>query len=634
MQAEEAAEFGEGSGMIVHAEVEIAVVLPAVAPAVAHDEQRGGLHAAFVAAGGLGGIERGEHTFGEGAGGFREGLRHAIHHCRAGEDIPLGGEVFARARAGPFHAPAAGEGGRRSLRREDARLTLRAPRVGGDERLEHLLRGLAFGEKRQAVRPPRGIGHALRRHGTDAGFGIRHDGTDAKDTRLHGHAEFAGRRIARDDRIGGHTRRSGIICDHGRHGAEVPGKNGGGEHGDAKKEKAFHGSKNLRSDARSAAAGNGNRSAILRRARLDAPRVPSQTARPRRSGILFPTLHRTLCPHPMNLRDQLKEILPALLPANPAAAIKGTDLIGLAKAKLRQEYSDATLRYHFTIMCSDPGSPIAKVEQGQGYYLRRHSGSGAAPSMTQARLNMFTETDSEVLGRAGVRLQKLRAVIARDAATAGRFPFLFESSFASGASLDNVWKCPDAVELDWESGEFAGEALNLDAAEMDLKRSLGVPPCTLSGVKFKLEINTHTWREDFYQALSATRWAHTGELVIAAAIEDAQLADELRRLGTAHGLGIVTCGLDLEMLDDLRPAWQIPEMTAREFDALQQRFVRQRLTTAQPRPLDWRVVRQLRSENPEFGDLFRWLQHSLAGSRALPWEEFAKLETRLAGDGD
>jgi len=337
----------------------------------------------------------------------------------------------------------------------------------------------------------------------------------------------------------------------------------------------------------------------------------------------------------MNLRDQLKEILPDLLPSNPAEAVKGTELIGLAKMRLRQEYSDATLRYHFTIMCSDPGSPIAKVEQGQGYYLRKHSSGGTAATMMQARLNMFTETDSEVLDRAALRLQKLRAVFAREAAGAGGFPFLFETSFEQSAALENVWKCPDAVVADWGGGEVSGDELLLNAGEMELKRTLAVPSCALSAVKFRLEVSPRTWREDFYQALSATRWAHSGELVIAASIADEQLADELRRLGTEHGLGIVTCGLDLEMLDELRPHYQIADMTAREFEALQQRFRRQRLTTARPRLLDWRLTRQLRGENTEFEDLFRWLGHCLNVARVMSWENFAELESRVAeGEGD
>src|SRR5262245_7145857 len=96
--------------------------------------------------------------------------------------------------------------------------------------------------------------------------------------------------------------------------------------------------------------------------RLDSPREPCKNWPSREFARLAShTFHSRA--RQMNLRDQLKEILPEILPANPAEAIKGTELIRLVKYRLRQEYSDATLRYHFSIMCCDPGCPIAKVEQ-------------------------------------------------------------------------------------------------------------------------------------------------------------------------------------------------------------------------------------------------------------------------------
>ena len=72
----------------------------------------------------------------------------------------------------------------------------------------------------------------------------------------------------------------------------------------------------------------------------------------------------------MSLRNQLSELLSDLLPINPKAAVKGTELIRLLRLKLSGEYSDASLRYHFSVMSCDPSSPIAKVEKGQGYYRR------------------------------------------------------------------------------------------------------------------------------------------------------------------------------------------------------------------------------------------------------------------------
>ena len=78
----------------------------------------------------------------------------------------------------------------------------------------------------------------------------------------------------------------------------------------------------------------------------------------------------------MNLREQLRNLLPDLLPDDPAEAIKGTELIRLVRVKLGEGYSDATLRYHFSILSYDPSSPIAKVDQGQGYYQRQKKLSG------------------------------------------------------------------------------------------------------------------------------------------------------------------------------------------------------------------------------------------------------------------
>lgn len=337
----------------------------------------------------------------------------------------------------------------------------------------------------------------------------------------------------------------------------------------------------------------------------------------------------------MNLRDQLKEILPEILPSNPAEAIKGTELIRLVKYRLRQEYSDATLRYHFSIMCCDPGSPIAKVEQGQGYYLRRTMMGGGAPvTTTQARLGMFFETDSEVLDQAVLRQQKFRAIFARDMESDGKFPFLFESSFAPGAPYENVWKCPDAAVVDWETGDVGEHGIRLNARQLEMKRALGVPPFRLSSVKLKIEVTHDSYREDFYQALSNARWGHTGELVIAAPVEDEQLVEELRQLGTEYGLGIVTYGIALDSLDELRPGYEIPEMTAREFEALQQRIHRQRLTAARPRPLDWRLIQQVRTDNAEFQELFHWVQRCIGDGRAYTWAEFGGLESSLAEGED
>jgi len=329
----------------------------------------------------------------------------------------------------------------------------------------------------------------------------------------------------------------------------------------------------------------------------------------------------------MNLRDQLKDILPEILPSNPADPIKGTELIRLVKFSLKQEYSDATLRYHFSIMCCDPASPIAKVEQGQGYYLRRVPAglSGGPATLAQAKLGLLFETTPEQMDRALARTLKFRAIYERNMDLAGRFPFVFESSFAPGAPYENLWKCPDAAVVDWGGGEISENGLALSPRLLEQKRSMGVPPFTMTSVKLKISVSHDSYREDFFQALSHARWGHAGELVVAAPILDEQLAEELRQLGTEFGLGIQIYNLPEEELDDLPPGYIIQQMTPREFEALLTRVQCQRLTSPRPRPLEWRLIEQVRQGNAEFQELFLWVQRCLEDGRAYSRRAFAAL---------
>lgn len=223
----------------------------------------------------------------------------------------------------------------------------------------------------------------------------------------------------------------------------------------------------------------------------------------------------------MNLRDQLKEILPDILPRNPAQAIKGTELIEMVKHLLKQDYSDATLRYHFSIMSCDPSSPIAKVEQGQGYYLRTatihsinsarnlfHAGDGAGEG-TGAELGL-------VLGRAS----KFRAVVRRYLESVQQYPFTFEESFSADAQ-SNRWRVPDLAVVDWLTSESA--AAGMDKRKLEVHRRLGESPLRITAVKLRLALDHATVLEDLYQCLSAAEWANVGELIVAAPIEDPEI---------------------------------------------------------------------------------------------------------------
>ncbi|MDX1680408.1 MAG: hypothetical protein R3242_06740 [Akkermansiaceae bacterium] len=329
----------------------------------------------------------------------------------------------------------------------------------------------------------------------------------------------------------------------------------------------------------------------------------------------------------MSLRKQLNEILPNLLPGNPADAIKGTELIRLARMQLNGTYSDASLRYHFSIMSCDPGSPIAKVEKGQGYYRRSASlpalsGAQELVALTQGRLEDLTEVDQDLIDNTMLRIRKFRAVVTRYFEINSRFPFSFREAFAKDAPLGNLWKYPEMVLVDWETGTSGEDDMALDDSMLAFKQRLGIPPFQLVSGRLRIQPSLETYREDFYQALAVSTWAQGGELIYASPIEDEALAKGLRRLAATHGIGVTSFGLTPEDLDELpRPA-NILNAHPRETEAIMGRLKIDRLAAPRCRShLDWSELASLRSESEEADKLIQWLQRCISEKRAQQFKE-------------
>lgn len=328
----------------------------------------------------------------------------------------------------------------------------------------------------------------------------------------------------------------------------------------------------------------------------------------------------------MSLRKQLTDILPGLLPTNPTDAIKGTELIRLARLQLNGNYSDASLRYHFSIMSCDPTSPIAKVEKGQGYYRRTApvpalSGAQELLSLTQGRLDDLT-ADHQTVDEAILRIRKFRAVVTRYFEINGRFPFAFRHAFAKDAPISNLWKYPEMVLVDWETGDSPDEEMVLDPQMLSLKQRLGLAPFRLNAARLRIQPSLHSYREDFFQTLSASQWAQGGDLIYAAPVIDEALADALRRLSRTFGIGVMSFGLSTEALDDLpRPA-HILNAHPRETEAIMSRLDVQRLSTADTRPhVDWNALNGLRMESDEADNLIGWLNSCLDQGRAEAYKD-------------
>lgn len=329
----------------------------------------------------------------------------------------------------------------------------------------------------------------------------------------------------------------------------------------------------------------------------------------------------------MSLRNQLSDILPGLLPHNPADAIKGTELIRLTRLQLNGNYSDASLRYHFSIMSCDPASPIAKVEKGQGYYRRSAplpalSGAQELLSLTQGRLDDLSGADQELVDAAMLRIRKFRAVVLRYYETNGRFPFAFREAFSREAPISNLWKYPELVLVDWETGGRPDEEMSIDGAMLALKQRLGLPPFRLHAARLRIQPSLATYREDFFQTLAVSQWAQGGELLYAAPIEDEALADALRRLSLAFGLGITTFGLTAAVLDELpRPA-NILNAHPRETEAIMAKLDVTRIAAPATRPhVDWNALAAMANESPETEKLLGWLTRCIDQRRAEPFKE-------------
>ncbi|MFD0892120.1 hypothetical protein KBB96_11885 [Luteolibacter ambystomatis] len=330
----------------------------------------------------------------------------------------------------------------------------------------------------------------------------------------------------------------------------------------------------------------------------------------------------------MSLRKQLSDILPSLLPNNPVDAIKGTELIRLTRLQLTGNYSDASLRYHFSIMSCDPASPIAKVEKGQGYYKRTASvpalsGAQELLSMTQGRLDDLT-ADPQTADNALMRIRKFRAVVTRYFEINGRFPFAFRDAFAKEAPLGNLWKYPELVLVDWETGESADEEMTLDETMLSLKQRLGLPPFRLHGARLRIQPSLLSYREDFFQTLAVSMWAQGGELIYAAPIEDEALADGLRKLNALFGVGVTSFGLTADALDDLpRPA-NILNAHPRETEAIMGKLEINRIAAPHSRHhIDWNALGSLRTESEEAEKLVGWLTRCLEERKAEPFKDEA-----------
>ena len=326
----------------------------------------------------------------------------------------------------------------------------------------------------------------------------------------------------------------------------------------------------------------------------------------------------------MSLRSKLSTVLTEILPVDPSKSMKGTELIRLLRMKLDGDYSDASLRYHFSVMSCDPTSPIAKVEKGQGYYKRGASmpalaGAQELVKLGQGRLDGLDHHSA--VDEAMLRIGKFRAIIRKYAESRSNFTFEFRESLDSDAPLGNLWKFPEMVLVDWEHGNFNEDGLELDPAHLALKQTLGLPPYCLSSVRMRISTSHDNFREDLFQTMSSSLWANEGVLYLAGSIEDESLGDQVRALATQLGIGVISFGLSSQDIDNLPHPDRIENAMDRETDALMSMLRVEKLSSPTRRPhCGWDSLQALRNDHPEMNQLLAWLGGSLESGKVKPFQ--------------
>lgn len=103
------------------------------------------------------------------------------------------------------------------------------------------------------------------------------------------------------------------------------------------------------------------------------------------------------------------------------------------------------------------------------------------------------------------------------------------------------WLHPDMVGVYFPLDTWKPEVL-------EIAREVGNQVLRLYSYELKRELTFNNLREAFFQAVSNSSWAHQGYLVAAEIAQDEDFMEELKRLSTSFGIGVIK--LDIHNPDD------------------------------------------------------------------------------------
>ncbi len=300
----------------------------------------------------------------------------------------------------------------------------------------------------------------------------------------------------------------------------------------------------------------------------------------------------------MRLRDKLQEILPSILPQHAHEAIKGKELIERVRAVLGDAYSDQSLRSQFSFLALDADSCLARVENGQGYYLRPEGETPSLQRMFEPEQSM--EADSPYY--------KALALSVRRYDTAGLGAFVYP------VDEEESWSYPDLVAVQWPAGSW--DAQGAYVIENSLCDVADISEISLRAVCVALADSEDACRRALFRALSCGAWAHQVELMLWGDIPD-EMEEQMKGLASQYGIGLHLFLIDPSELDESLGADAIFRASTQEVQQLMESIAQRDVTMAAYRQLKLPSL----DKRADIAALFSWIEQCLQKGRIESYEQ-------------
>jgi hypothetical protein len=238
-------------------------------------------------------------------------------------------------------------------------------------------------------------------------------------------------------------------------------------------------------------------------------------------------------------------------------------------------------------MTLDPDSCLARVENGQGYYLRNE---GDAPSLQ----NIFG-------GNAGgdSMLHRAMALAVRLYDTAGQGVFVYP------VDGEESWGHPDLVAVQWPAGAWDTEGAYILEGEAE--------ELSFRAICVGFADDEESCRQAFFRALACGQWAQESELLL---LPGATNEEELTNLAARYGVGIRCLDADEPALDAMPRADEIFRLNTDEARTLLASLPQ----TTLARPRHRQLSKQAADAMPDTAVVLQWAHGCAARGRVEAYE--------------